>query len=229
MDMESLATGQADLPPSTVFGYSLVFKSDGTVDVYKVTALRSHPNGTDVNDVVHPEDLDYQTRVLQYNMAIPANGVIFVKDHVWVEGVVNGRAVVAATKYTSDPTQQARILIPNNITYLAKDGNHSLGLIAEKDVLITYYTPNNLEVDAALIAQKGSTQIYNFNSPKGTITIYGAIASFGVWTWTWVSGSTCVSGYCTTNTTYDSNLLYAPPPSFPLSPDGYQQLSWTSN
>jgi len=227
--MEALATGQADLPPSTVFGYSLVFKADGTVDVYKVTALRAHSDGTDVSGVVHTEDLDYLTRVLQYNMAIPANGIIFVKDHVWVEGVVNGRVTVAATKYSSDPTQQARILIPNNITYLAKDGNHSLGLIAEKDVLVTYFAPNTLEIDAAMIAQKGSAQMYNFGVTKTAITIYGAVASFGVWTWSWLSGSNCVSGYCATSTTYDANLLYAPPPSFPLSPDGYQQLSWTSN
>ncbi len=230
-DMENLATGQADLPPSTQQGYSLVFKADGTVDVYKVTALRTHPDGQDVNGVWHSEDLDYSSsgRVFQYNIPIPQNGVIFVKDHVWVEGVINGRVVVAATKYSSDPTQQARILIPNNITYLAKDGNHSLGLIAEKDILITYYAPTNLEIDGALIAQKGSAQVYYFAAPKTSILIYGAVASFGVWTWSWTNGSSCTSGYCNTSTVYDSNLLYAPPPSFPLSADGYQQISWNSD
>jgi hypothetical protein len=229
-DIEALATGQADLPASTVFGYSLVFNSNATVDVYKVTALRSHVSGTDVNNVVHTEDLDYLTRVFQYNMPMPTNGVIFVKDHVWVEGVVNGRVAVAATVYSTNPALQARILIPNNITYLAKDGNHSLGLIAEKDVLITYYAPSVLEVNAAMIAQKGSAQVYNFSTPKTSITIYGSVASFGVWTWSWVNGAgTCTSGYCNTYTTYDSNLLYAPPPSFPLSTDGYQQITWTSN
>lgn len=227
--MEALATGQADLPPSTVFGYSLEFKVDGTVDVYKVTALRAHPQGEDVNDVVHTEYLDYQTRVFQYNIAIPANGVIFVKDSVWVEGTVKGRAMVAATKYTSSSSQQARILIPNNIVYAAKDGTNSLGLIAERDVLVSYYAPNILEIDAALIAQNGSAQVYYFGVPKTSITIYGAIASFGVWTWSWGSSSVCSSGYCNTYSTYDSDLLYAPPPSFPLSSDGYQQLTWTSD
>lgn len=229
--IEALATGQADLPPSTQQGYSLVFRDDGTVDVYKVTALRSHPDGQDVNGQWHSEDLDYEAagRSFQYNMPIPQNGVIFVKDHVWVEGVVNGRVVVAATKYSTDPVQQARILIPNNLTYLAKDGNHSLGLIAEKDILITYYAPNDLEIDAALIAQKGSAQIYYFGVKKTGIFIYGSVASFGVWTWSWSSGGSCTSGYCNTNTVYDANLLYAPPPSFPLSSDGYQQISWSSD
>ena len=228
--IENIATGQADLPPSNQQGYSLVFKSDGTVDVYKVTALRSHSDGMDVNGQWHSEDLDYQTRVFQYNMPLPSSGVIFVKDSVWVEGTVNGRVVVAATKYSTDPTQQAKILIPNNVLYLAKNGSHSLGLIAEKDILVTYYAPTNMEIDAALIAQKGSAQVYYFSSPKGSLVVYGSVASFGVWTWSWVDGSgQCTSGYCSTNTTYDSNLLYAPPPSFPISSDGYQQISWSSD
>lgn len=229
--IENQASGQANLPPSTKQGYSLVFKSDASVDVYKVTGLRSHDTGWDVNGQSHNEDLDYNSRSFQYNMPIPQSGIIFVKDHVWVEGVVNGRVVVAATKYTSDPAQQARILIPNNITYLAKDGNHSLGLLAEKDILITYYSPDSLEINAAMAAQNGSAQRYYFSSNiKNSIAIYGSVMSFGVWTWSWVDGGgTVISGYRNTSTVYDSNLLYSPPPSFPKSTDGYQQMSWESN
>jgi hypothetical protein len=229
--LESLAEGQADLPPSNAQGYSLVFNSDGTVSVYKVTSLRAHQTGWDVYDSAHNEDLDYQNRTFQYTMSIPTNGVIFVKDHVWVEGVVKGRVVVGATKYSTNPNLQARILIPNNLTYLAKDGNHSLGLIAEKDILITYFAPNSIEINGALIAQKGSAQRYYFpGNTKTSINIFGSVASFGVWTWSWVNGSNqCTSGYCSTATTYDANLLYYPPPSFPLSSEGYRQLSWSSD
>lgn len=229
--IELLAQGQANLPPSTRQGYSLVFKINGTIDVYKVYSLRSHQTGYDVNNVAHSENLDYNSRVFQYNMPMPANGVIFVKDHVWVEGVVNGRVVVAATKYTSSPSSQARILIPDNLTYLAKDGSHSLGLIAERDILITYFAPSDLEINAAMIAQNGSAQRYYFpGNTKNSISIYGSTASFGVWTWSWVDGSgNCTSGYCNTSTVYDANLLYAPPPSFPLTPEGYRQIWWESD
>lgn len=226
-DLETLATGQADLPPSNEQGYSLVFNPDGTVSVYKVTALRAHNTGYDVNGQWHSEDLDYQTRDFQYTMPIPSNGVIFVRDHVWVEGVVNGRVVVAATKYSTDPAQQARILIPNNITYLAKDGNHVLGLIAEKDLLLTYYVPDDLEIDAAFIAQNGAFQRYCFSdTPKDTLTVYGSISSFSR-PYVYCSGYN--SGYTIRNYIYDSSLLYGPPPSFPLSNEGYQQISWESN
>ncbi|MCL5774701.1 MAG: hypothetical protein M1333_00650, partial [Patescibacteria group bacterium] len=62
------------------------------------------------------------------------------------------------------------------------------------------------------------------------ITIYGSVASFGIWTWSWVDGwGNTISGYQYTQTTYDSNLLFAPPPSFPLTSSGYVPISWTSD
>ena len=34
------------------------------------------------------------------------------------------------------------------------------------------------------------------------------------------------TGYQTRNLVYDTNLLYGPPPSFPLTTDSYEVLSW---
>ncbi len=241
-DFASIATDLADmksdaqvdglyLPPSSSRGYSLVFNSDGTLTVYKVTSLKSHITGTDVNSVAHSEDIDYRNRSLQFTQSLPNNGVVFVEDDVWVEGVVNGRVTVAAAQLPYNPGSAPDIMIPNNITYLAKDGTHSLGLISQRHVLVTYFAPNDLEINAALIAQNGSCQRYYFlGNVKNSIEIFGSISSFGTWTWSWVNGSSqVVSGYSSTSTTYDSNLLYAPPPSFPLTTDGYTQLSWESD
>ncbi|MEK7618401.1 MAG: hypothetical protein AAB410_04625 [Patescibacteria group bacterium] len=231
-DLENMATGQADLPPSGsgYYGYSLVFNSNATVSVYKVNGLRTHGTGYDTLGQAHSEDIDYSStgRVLQYTMTMPSSGVIFVKDNVWVEGVVNGRVTVAATKYTTTANQQAKIYIPNNITYLAKDGNHVLGLMAERNVLVTYYSPNDLEINAAMIAQNGAIQRFCFsNTTKNTLTVYGSISSFlRAAFYSYCSG---YSGYQTRNYTYDSNLLYGPPPGYPLSSEGYQQISWTSD
>jgi hypothetical protein len=221
------------LPPSTKQGYSLVFNADGTVSVYKVISLRAHQTGWDVNLVAHNEDLDYvaNTRVLQFTQAIPANGLIYIEDRTWVEGTVAGRVLVAAATLPYNPATAPSILIPNNLVYSAKDGSVELGLIAQQDILVTYFAPAALEVDAALIAQNGSAQRYYFpNDIKTSITIYGTTCSFGTWTWSWVNASgTVVSGYQTTTTVYDGNLLYSPPPSFPLTTSGYQQISWRSD
>ena len=232
-DMKSLAqSGGIYLLPSTKSGYSLVFNSAGTVTVYKVTSLRSTPTGTDVNGNAHNEDIDYNNRTIVGTYAIPSNGIIYVEDNIWVEGTVKGLVMVAAAKLPI-PTTPPTIYIPNNIVYAAKDGTNVLGLLAQKDIIVTYNAPGSLEIDAALIAQNGSAQIFNYSTKKAspsTITVYGSIMTFGQWTWTWVNGSgTVTSGYTNTNSTYDGNLLYSPPPSFPLSASGYQPLNWTSN
>ena len=224
------------LPPSSSQGYSLVFNSNNTVTIYKVTSLRSHPTGWDVNYVAHNEDLDYNSRT-QLSVCspspcqLPSNGIIFIEDRTWVEGTVAGRVMVASAKLPYNANTAPSILIPNNILYSAKDGTVSLGLLSQKDILVTYYAPSVLEVDAALIAQNGSVQNYYFPGLiKTSITTYGALMSFGVWTWSWVDGfGNVVSGYRNTNTVYDASLLYAPPPDFPLTTQGYQQISWSSD
>jgi hypothetical protein len=231
-------SGGIYLPPSNAQGYSLVFNSNGTISIYKVTSLRSTPTGWDVNGNSHNEDVDYNNRTkLDGNpsvagvqdYAMPSNGLIYIEDTTWAEGTVKGRVLVAAAKLPYNVNTAPSIIVPNNIVYAAKDGTNSLGLIAQKDFLISYYAPNTLEINAAIIAQNGSAQMWNFGSTRTSLTIYGAVSSFGVWTWSWVSGNTCTSGYCTTQTSYDANLLFAPPPSFPLSSDGYQQISWNSD
>jgi hypothetical protein len=219
------------LPPSNSNGSSLVFKADGTIDIYKVTSLKNTPTGYDVNNVAHNEDIDYKNRTLQFNKAIPANGIIYVEDKTWVEGTVKGRAIVAAATLPYNSSTAPTIYIPNNIVYAAKDGTNVLGLLAQQDVVVTYLAPTDLEVDAALVAQNGSAQFFYYSGVvNNSITVYGATMSFGQWTWSWVDGSNnIISGYTHTYSNYDNNLLYGPPPSFPLSASGYQQISWTSN
>jgi hypothetical protein len=229
----SAQSGGLYLPPSNTNGYSLVFNSNGTVSVYKVTALANDPTGWDVYNNAHNENIDYTTRALQYTVAIPSNGVIYVEDNTWVEGVVNGRVMLAAANLPYVPNTAPNIYIQNNITYQAKDGTDVLGLLAQNNIVVTYAAPTNLEVDAALIAQNGSAQFFYYpdgSAIKNNIYIYGSIMTFGQWTWNWVDGNNNnVSGYATTNDTYDNNLLYAPPPGFPLSSAGYKQISWQSN
>jgi len=238
-NMKSLAQdGGVYLPPSNTQGYSLVFNSDGSVSVYKVTSLLSHPTGwtydPDMNWIAKNQFTDYDSRTLQYTVPIPANGTIYVEDNIWVEGTVKGRATVAAAQLPYNSATAPTIYIPNNIIYSAKDGSSVLGLIGQKDVIPTYYAPNNLEIDAAVISQNSSFQFFYYPGDiKNTINIYGAIIEFGWWfdNFVWTSGisTNVLAGYANSNYNYDTNLLYGSPPNFPLSSFGYQLLSWTSN
>ncbi|HEV7424695.1 MAG TPA: hypothetical protein VGO21_05955, partial [Candidatus Paceibacterota bacterium] len=159
--------------------------------------------------------------------------IIYAEDNTWVEGTLNGRVMVAAAKLPYVASTAPNIYIPKNMLYQAKDGSSVLGLLSQKDILVTYNAPTNIEIDAALISQNGSTQFLYYpggGAIKNSISIFGSIMTFGQWTWTWVDGSNNnVSGYSTTADTYDNNLLYSPPPGFPLSSSSYKQLSWISN
>lgn len=256
-DMRDLANdgdGTFFLPPSGKKGYSLVFNSDGTVTIYKVTSKIKEPTAHGyVYDVwkARSESSDYKNRSLLsgYNhINLPSNGIIFVEDDLWVEGTVRGRVTVVAAKLgESNINKMPIIYIPDNLVYNSKDGSDVLGLIAQRDIIYSYYSPTDLEVDAAQIAQNGATQVLYYgpghSCPQGhachsdypyiknSITTYGSIMSYDAWVWSWsnASGSIYYGGYMNTQNNYDHNLLYAPPPSFPLSTSGYQQFNWVSN
>lgn len=201
-------------------GWRLQFTSDSKVKAYKVNTTNCY-SGKDVGDNrYYSFCIDIKTQGSATTYDLPSNGYIYVEDMVWVDGVVNGRATVGTAVGKS-------IIINGSITYLAKDGNHSLGLMAEKNILVPHDSSNILEVDAALLAQNGAAKRYFYpGDTKDSLTIYGSIITNGLWTWSWVSGGgSVVSGYEVTNSTYDVNLTYGPPPGFPVGSE-YNLISW---
>ena len=230
---ESETGGTYFLSPSNADGYSLVFNSNGTVSVYKVTSLQSEPTAWDVNGNAVNTSTDYKNRTLLFTENLPLSGIFYIEDKVWVEGVVAGRVMIAAANLPYNASTAPNIYIPNNLTYATTNGTDSLGLLAQQNVIVSYAAPQNRTIDGALIAQNGSVEFLFYQNDaavKNTINVFGSIMTFGQWTWTWVDGNNNdVSGYATTNDVYDSNMLYSPPPSFPLSTSGYKQLSWYSN
>lgn len=197
-------------------GWRLQFMNNGTVAVSKVLTCNNY-SGQDTNGQNNTWCIDaasYGT-VTTYN--IPTSSYIYVDDMVWVDGVVNGKATVGAGTGKS-------IIINGNLTYLAKDGTSVLGLIAEQNVLVPRNSPTNLEIDAAMIAQNGAVERYYYpGNIKNSILVYGAIITNQTWTWSWNDPVT--SGYINTNSTYDANLTYGPPPGFPVG-SSYNLISW---
>ncbi|MFI5240162.1 MAG: hypothetical protein ACHQUB_00415 [Candidatus Saccharimonadia bacterium] len=194
-------------------GYYLVLKNNGTIDEYKVTN----------------ESSGGITTTFIKNQAAPGNGILYVADNVWVSGTYNGRITIASGRLPQNSSTNTTIKITNNLLYTAKDGTVSIGLIAQQDIQLAQYVPNNMEIDAALLAQNGSVYMPYYNQLLGTLTFYGALATNGSWTWNYCSfiGQNCVvnSGYASDTNTFDSNLLYSPPPSFPTT-GSYTILNW---
>ncbi|HEY4507659.1 MAG TPA: hypothetical protein VJJ47_02165 [Candidatus Paceibacterota bacterium] len=212
-------------------GWHIILKSNSTFDLYKVTAKKTPPSGC-YNDAGETgwDTWEIKTEALQGNYAFPGNGVMFFEDFVWVEGAVpsGARLIVGAATFPDSASTRKSIIINKSITYGAQDGTAVLGLVAQNNVSIGLPSDNVLNVHAALIAQNGRVGRNHYRSACGasyvrsTINIYGAIASNLRYGFAWTDNT----GYTTRNITYDANLLYGPPPEFPLSAEGYEVLSW---
>ncbi len=238
----SCGNGQDCLFEENGLGYHLVFKADGSFDLYKVTRLKNPIWGYNGESwVKESDDIQNQSFLGNYKFSNQCV-IIFIEDNLWVDGVVKGKVTLVAAKLP-DTGDNPKIVINGNLTYASKDGNNELGLISQSNILVPFYSaPNNLEIDAALMAQKGHVYRKFYcagwgcprwvpwwdaaNIIRNSITVYGAIISNTVWSWSWTGPwGNVISGYRHTQTDYDAHLTYNPPPGFPTTGD-YKILQW---
>lgn len=227
-------------------GYLIQLNANSTYDLFNV-------NGE--NDLASSYTTALTLQAVASGIAIPPTGVIFAEDNVWVRSnpTFHGRATIAAGRLATN-TQEANIVVADDVLYSTKNGSDVLGLVAEEDVLIAPYAPPTsgaftFEVDAAIIAQIGNVEqplYYRTSSSRCTkgwvnsnqnFVFYGSVATRQVWTWTWQISGSCgdavtdpvsgyrISGILNNSTQYDYNLQYAPPPSYPIT-STFNILSW---
>jgi len=218
--------------PSGKLGYKIIFKVDDTFDVYKVEGLITPPMGCSNSN----GQTDWGTwsinsskLVFQGNYSNPPNGIIFVEDDLWVEGKINtARITVAAARVPEDVTDFKHITVNSNLLYTNYDGQDVLALIAQGNVNVGLRSLNIQRIDATLLAKSGKVGRYAYSSNCGTeyvrnsLTIYGSICSNQRYGFAYTNGT----GYSNRTIIYDANLLYGPPPDFPLAADGYSVISW---
>jgi len=216
-------------------GYKIVLKTNNTFDLYKVTSLTSPPRHCEVNNGVTDQDgwgswtINRTTFVNNY--VIPANGIVFVEDHVWVEGQIDGsRVTIASGRFPESSTTNTSITFNNDILYSNFDGSDVIALIAQENINAGLQSADDLEVDAALVAKNGRVGRYFYDSDcdpydvRTKIRLFGMIASNLRYGFAYSGSSN--TGYITREIVYDANLLYGPPPSFPLTSDSYVTIGW---
>lgn len=228
---------------STKSGYYLHFNANNTFDMYKVNTLMSTPSGCADSGQVQWGTWSVGTLSAKIGTyTVPTNGVIFVKDNLWVDGTINGtRVTIAAADIgQTDPTKYFNITINADLRYTNTDGTDVIGLISQNNINVGLASADVLDIDAALIAENGRVGRYSYGTScksgsnnyysRSTINLNGMIATairYGfAYTGTSASCPTVSNGYCTRNLNYDANLLYSPPPSFPLASSQYQMISW---
>jgi type II secretory pathway pseudopilin PulG len=172
----------------------------------------------------------------------PGNGIIFVEDDLWIDGQINNaRLTIAAGTFPDSPGNEPNITIGQdngnpstggNLLYTYFDGRDTIGLIAQGNINVGLLSEDVLTVDAALVAENGRIGRFYYGSNctvngtdyhvRSTINLNGMIATNNRYGFAYTDNT----GYTNRNITYDSNLLYAPPPSFPLASSQYQMISW---
>lgn len=220
---------------SGVLGYEVVLRPNNTFEVYKVTATMASPNNCSYSSTGWGTWSITATSSagLANPYAIPANGAVFFEDHVWVSGLVNvARITIASGRFPESPSTNTDITVNNDLRYTNYDGQDVVSLIAQRSVNIGLKSENDLRIDAALVAKNGRVGRHYYRSDCGTeykrnnITLYGSIATNQRYGFSWSCSGVYCSGYASRTIMYDANLLYGPPPSFPLISDEYELISW---
>jgi len=205
-------------------GYHIILNPNNIINIKSVNSVTSTCNGEPTDGITN------ETNFL--STTTPANGIIYVKDKVWVDGTINNMRITIAA-FEDPPTGNTTdITINNDLKYTNFDGRDSIGLIAQRNINVGLYSLNNLTINAALIAKEGRIGRFHFlNSNSGgcsrtyyernSITVYGSLATRNRYGFKYTDGA----GYQIRNLKYDNNLTYSPPPHFPTTGE-YTFISW---
>ena len=215
--------------PSGRRGYRLVLKTNDTFDLYRVRRLENPPGGC-----WDPGQSGWGTWSIRRqnflgNFAFPNNGIIFVEDHIWVEGQIDtARLTIAAGSFPDTPSRRKNITVNNDLEYTNYDGQDVIALIAQNNFNVGLESEDDLIIDAALIAQYGRVGRHYYGwgcnpyHDRDTITLFGMIGTRLRYGFAYTDDT----GYDNRIITYDANLLYSPPPNFPLTSDKYEIIRW---
>jgi type II secretory pathway pseudopilin PulG len=229
-------------------GYFIQLNNNKTYDLYNVNNVKDNQSGGYANALTM--QLVATGISLPPSGVIFAEDNVWVRSGT---GGFPGRVTIGAGRLATSYT--ANLTVVDNLAYTAKDGTAAIGLVGEGSVFIAPFAAPatgsfTLEVDAAVLAETGSVEYYpnytfsNQQCTRGWVNsnqqlhFYGSVATRQTWTWSWQWGSSCgdnvadpsapgtyISGFKYNTTQYDYNLLYAPPPSYPVI-NGYNILSW---
>ena len=228
------------LDSTSPYGYHLVFKSDGNVDVFRVVAV-SPTNAW----IYNPETGRYEetavydtiTTEVPIQTYTPSSScaLIFAEDRLWIDGVVSGKITVAAAD-VANPNNAVDIILNWNIDYANPTGTtDGLTAISERDVLIPLRSPENMTLRGIFIAQTGRFGRHYYNpitypndSKQNTLTVSGTIVSSkrGGTKWPGCSPDNFCSGYKTRVSSYDSTQEITPPPLTPYTSADFKFVQW---
>jgi hypothetical protein len=219
------------------YGYEVTLKTNGTFEVRKVRSLVS-PHWSCSAEQNGQDDwgswsVDQTRKVQTYNY--PENGIMFFEDDVWVKGKIDGeRITIVAAAFPDTPSNRKSITVNEDVLYTNYDGQDVIALMAQKNINVGLISEDDLRVDAAMIAQNGRVGRFYYTdeylwlpgcepySNRERMTVNGMIGTKERYGFAYTDDT----GYEFRDIIYDSNLLFGPPPEFPLTTDQYETISF---
>ena len=177
------------------------------------------------------------TTVLGSSLA--PNGVIFATDATLrLQGTVSGRYTVGASSVTTTSgwhtiTTGGNVYLDNDLVYKTNpqtnpNSTDMLGIVSERNVLITNNTANNsdINIDASIFCQDGGfgAEDYSTRPPSGNINLLGGIQQNVRQAVGTFDSSGITTGF-NKRYKYDDRLLYSSPPSYPNT-GSFEIVSW---
>ncbi len=213
-------------------GYHIIFNNDSSFDLYQVNSVGA-VYGYSQEEGYHWDYHVINSESFLGNYNVPSScGLVFIEDDLWVEGEINGKITVVAADLIN-PNADPDVILEGNITYSTQDGSDGLLVVAENDMLIPLYSPDEMELRGIFIAQKGhfgrnyySSWWYGSWAKREKLEMNGSVVSSGRVGTKWTSGGTFVSGYENRENTYDRKLMTDPPPLTPYSDDEFKFIKW---
>ncbi|TSC86942.1 MAG: hypothetical protein G01um10148_47 [Parcubacteria group bacterium Gr01-1014_8] len=222
-------------------GYRLVFNSNGTVTIYRVTGTSGVWGYNGGHSPTWYMNYDIiSTQVSLGTFTPPSDcAVIFVSAKTWIEGTVSGKITIV----TADTGAYApSVILNNNVNYATADGSTGLTVIAEDSILVPLVSPDQMTIRGIFVAQgglfgrnyyttSGSNQVpsaYDGYVQQSQLTTNGSVISNKRVGTKWLCGSPGVycSGYNLRIDNYDRILAFAPPPFTPSASADYKFVLW---
>ncbi len=207
-------------------GYHLIFKNNGTVDVWLITRLWSDW-AYSLEQGWHYDYFRIRDEYFYNNYSIGSDcSVIFIEDNLWIEGEVKGKVTVASANLI-EPNEDTDVILLEDIDYTAQDGSDGLAVIGERNILIGPDSPDQMEIRGIFVAQKGRFGRNHYvGNIREKLEITGSIVSNDRVGTKWTSGSVIVSGYLKRENYIDSKLIYNPPPFTPYAEYDFKIVRW---
>lgn len=159
------------------------------------------------------------TTTLIRTVTIPANGVLYFTEDVWVQGNYAAMITIGGAR---------DIYVADNLT-TATNNRFTCGLVAQRSIIVpTWYPslPTVMSLQAAMLAQNGTIYgDYRSGITKSKITITGSMSYNTYGYFALYSGNVVIAGFNQRAYNYDPRLEIYPPPYYPQLRDGSLKVS----